>query len=365
MSTEMVSGTRARTYISIGGTQQNHGGVEVFMRRLVQLWPHTGLGSLVVAASDSAVFKAPQGVFAGVRRWWRSHRHNVRRIRQASRRAGGQVAHVWYHYGNALDVLSIALLSWLPGIRLIVTPHCSLMWRHLANPIGRWVTHRILRRADLLLVLSQEQVEFFSIEGAPRVARMRTLLPPFTSQRATFRERPHGSLVFVGRVSAEKGIRDMIELLKMLLAEGNDFSLDIFGEAEPAMTDFLNDVTQREPALAAAIRVHGRVPPQEVLAQLGCHRYLLYLSRVDAFPLAVLEAVTAGAVPVVYELPGTAEIIERWGGIMAAPADLPRLARTILEVDRATSPPPLRSEQAAEYYSTAHVARELRNILEN
>jgi len=365
MSTDIVSSVSMQTYISIGGTQQNHGGVEVFMRRVAQLWPHTGLGSVVVMPSDSAVFKAPQGVFAGLRRWWRSHRHNVRCIRQATASAQGRVTNVWYHYGNALDVLAIALLSLLPGIRLIVTPHCSLTWRHLANPCSRWVTRRILHRAQLLVVLSKEQLDFFSVEGAPPVARMRTLLPPSTALHPPFGERPKGSLIFVGRVSAEKGIRDMIELLKILVAAREGFSLEIFGEAEPPMKDFLRDVTQREPALAAAIRVHGRVPAEDVLAQLGRHRYLLYLSRVDAFPLAVLEAVIAGAMPVVYELPGTAEIIERWGGIMAAPTDLPALARAILDIECEASLPRLRSEQAAQYYSTADVARELRNILES
>lgn len=365
MTRDILNSDCRQTYIAIGGTQQNHGGVEMFMRRLAKLWSDSGLGSLAVSSSDSAIFKAPHGVIDGVRRWWRSHRRNVRHIRQAVQAAEGQVTHVWYHYGNALDLVAIALLSWMRGIRLVVTPHCSLTWRHLAHPVGRWITHRILRRTDLLVVLSQEQVDFFSVEGGPRVVRMRTLLPAFTAHRSSFGERPPGSLVFVGRVSAEKGIPDMIELLKMLRAQRDGFSLEIFGEAEPEMTVFLNDVMQREPALAAAIRVRGRIPPQDVLTQLGRNRYLVYLSRVDAFPLAVLEAVIAGAVPVVYELPGTAEIVERWGGIMAAPADLQTLACAILRTDSETSSPPLRSEQAAQYYSTTEVARELRIILES
>jgi len=365
MNSGVVSNHSTPGYIAIGGAQQNQGGIEVFMRRLAQLWPHTELGALAVLPADSAVFKASQGALAGLRLWWRRHRHNVRSIRQATRCAEGRVTNVWYHYGNALDVLAIALLSWLPGIRLIVTPHCSLTWRHLANPCSRWVTRRILQRAHLLLVLSQEQLEFFSVAGAPPVARMRTLLPPCASHRLAFRERPRGSLIFVGRVTAEKGIRDMVELLKLLIAERGGFSLEIFGEEDASMKSFLRDVTQREPALAAAIRVHGRVPAEDVLAQLGRHRYLLYLSRVDAFPLAVLEAVIAGAMPVVYELPGTAEIIEQWGGIMAAPTDLPALKRAILDIEREASPPRLRSEQAAQYYSTVDVARELRNILES
>lgn len=365
MRSAVASGDSSQSYIAIGGARHNQGGIEVFMRRLAQLWPHTGLGSLVVLPADSAVFKAPQGMVAGLRLWWQRHRHNIRCIRQATGSADGGVTNVWYHYGNALDVVAIALCSWLPGIRLIVTPHCSLTWRHLANPCSRWVTRRVLHRAHLLLVLSKEQFEFFSVAGAPPIARMRTLLPSCASQRLSFSERPRGSLIFAGRVTAEKGIRDMVELLKLLRAERQSFSLEIFGEQDPAMHDFLREVAQREPALAAAIRVHGRVSAEDVLAQLGRHRYLVYLSRVDAFPLAVLEAVIAGAMPVVYELPGTAEIIEQWGGIMAAPADLPALARAILGIERAASPPRLRSEQAAQYYGTAGVARELRNILES
>ena len=365
MSRGIASNDCRHGYIAIGGAQQNQGGVEVFMRRLAQLWPHTGLGSLTVLPADSAVFKAPQGAVAGLRLWWRRHRDNVRCIRQANRSAADRSTNVWYHYGNALDVLAIALLSRLPGIRLIVTPHCSLTWRHLANPVSRWVTRRILHRAQLLVVLSKEQLEFFCVEGAPPVARMRTLLPSCAPQPLSFRERRRGSLIFAGRVAAEKGIRDMIELLQLLMAERDGFSLEIFGEADQAMKDYLCEVAQREPALAAAIRVHGRVPADEVLTQLGRHRYLVYLSRVDAFPLAVLEAVIAGAMPVVYALPGTAEIIEQWGGIMAAPADLPALAHAILDIERQAGPPRLRSAQAAQYYSTADVACELRNILES
>ncbi|HEY6642723.1 glycosyltransferase family 4 protein [Povalibacter sp.] len=364
MSTRVAKPAARHSYVSIGGMQQSHGGVEVFMQRLAEMWPHTGLGAMIVLPANSAVCKTSQGLYAGLRRWWHTHLDNVRFIRQATRRAEGQVTSVWYHYGNALDLLSIALLSRLSGIRLIVTPHCSLTWRHLTHRCSRWVAHRILKRVHLLLALSREQVEFFSIRGAPPIARMRTLLPSSTAQRTPFRERPRGSLIFAGRVSPEKGIREMVDLLRILLAEREGFALEIFGEAEPEMHDFLREVAQRDPALAAAIRIHGRVSAQEVMTQLGRHRYLIYLSRVDAFPLAVLEAVIAGALPVVYELPGTAEIIARWGGIMGTPADLPTLARAILDTESETSPPRLKSGQAAQYYSTADVARQLRSILE-
>lgn len=351
-------------YFAIGGTQACPGGVEIFLQRLQWLWPLIGLGKLTMLPAQTAVLKAPGGVRRALQDWLRALVRSVCLVRAATRTDGGGVV-VWYHYGNGLDLLSLAVLSLVPGIRLIVTPHCSLTWRHLRGPVRRLAARWLMKRVERIFVLSEEQCEFYARWRPSGVARMRTLLPEVSDDAAPFHARQRGSLAFVGRVVREKGIVDVVELLRLLRADGGDFSLDVLGAVAPDMRDFFARVASEEPSLFAAIRLHGDVSSDRVLAQLGCSRYLIHLSRVDAFPLTVLEAILRGAVPVAYELPGTAEIIERWGGLLARPGEVRAIAQALRAMEAQTLCVSLRREAAVHYYSGNETARELRALLES
>ncbi len=349
---------KENTYLAVGGTDDCQGGVEVFMRRLAAVWPGTGFAALTILPANTAWKKNTTGGVVSAYRWAVALARTTSCVFRGALRGGTRVT-VWYHYSNAIDLIGVLWLSLLPGVRIFVTPHCSLTWQHLSNPTGRRVALRVLGRAARILVLSEEQKQFFGQSGAP-VTRIRTLIPPRSGTCLPFLERPAASFVFVGRVAREKGVPQMAEFMSHLCRVLPDTTLDLIGPVEPEMLEFLKGAIRREPALERVLRLWGAVSQDCVAAELGSHRYLLHLSKVDAFPLAVLEAVTAGAVPVVFGLPGTAEIVRRWGGISASAGDIGLLARSILELESARCVPPLRSAEAAEYYGAGEVARELR-----
>ncbi|MDB6106428.1 MAG: hypothetical protein JWO52_6427 [Gammaproteobacteria bacterium] len=346
------------TYLAVGGTDNCQGGVEVFMRRLAAVWPGTGFAALTVLPANTAWKKNATGGLVSAYRWAVALVRTTSCVCRGAFRGRTRVT-VWYHYSNAIDLVGVLWLSLLPGLRIFVTPHCSLTWQHLSSPFGRRVALRVLGRATRILVLSEEQREFFKHSGAP-VTLIRTLIPPRYGSCLAFLQRPAASFVFVGRVAREKGVPEMVEFISHLCRILPDTRLDLIGPVEPQMHEFIKEAVRREPALHEALRLWGAVSPDCVADELGSHRYLLHLSKVDAFPLAVLEAITAGAVPVVFGLPGTAEIVRRWGGISASAGDVGRLARSILEFESAGCVPLLRSAEAAEYYGSAEVAHELR-----
>jgi len=155
----------------------------------------------------------------------------------------------------------------------------------------------------------------------------------------------------------------MLELMRALRRLLPHSQLDIVGPVEPDMAALLEQVRARDPDLARAMNVRGAIPSELVPDELCRHRYLLHLSKVDAFPLAILEAIAAGTVPVVFALPGTAEIVSRWGGISAAAEQLEPLLRAIAELEASSSAPPIRSAEASAYYSAEEVSRELEEIM--
>lgn len=347
-----------RAYLAIGGTVDCQGGVEVFMARLRSLWPATGLADLVTLQANSAWAKTPLRLPGAIWRWVSTLVATTRLLR-AHARESRPVA-LWYHYSNGVDLLAVWWYSRLPGVHLYLTPHCGLMWRHLRSRTGRWLALRVARRATAILVLSQEQRQFFEAAGTD-VRQIRTLLAPSSAPVPPFEARPARSLVFAGRVSREKGAPEMIAVLQDLLGRAPDFVLDIYGPVDEDVARFVEDLP---PRLRSAIRMHGAVPAAQVREKLSRHRYLLHLSRVDAFPLAVLEAIVAGTYPVTLALPGTCEIIDAWGGIAATGNEAAQIAQSIWAIESAGRPPDLRSSEAASYYAPDAVALDLRNALE-
>lgn len=200
---------------------------------------------------------------------------------------------------------AVALLAALPlrqrtGARFALVTHGDIfdrpegMYDPRLAAFYRWVTPRAYRAADLVVALSPYMAAFASAGGARRVEVVpngvdgRELgLDGTTAMRLVAQEGPL-HLLYVGRLSVEKGVEHLIAACDLLSSRGVAYSLTLVG-AGPRL----------EPLrLAAAKRPEIRFLPARARAELGA----LYSSAdlvcipslSEALPGVALEALVAG-----------------------------------------------------------------------
>lgn len=220
---------------------------------------------------------------------------------------------VLVQYGNLFDLAAL-LYARRPSGRTVVVAHCGPTWRHQRTPLGRWLVRWLLNRADCTIALSREQETTLRELGVRVVKRSPTLIGPSLEAPPLPTSRPPYSMIFAGRVSREKGVDDAIRLAAALTAMKLEPLLSICGPVDPDYAEAFASRVQRARDQGARIDILGEVEPHLVPALLRQHAYLVYPSRQDAYPLALLEALASGCFPLAYDLPGTREIVEEFAG---------------------------------------------------
>ena len=141
------------------------------------------------------------------------------------------------------------------------------------------------------------------------------------------KEQPGGGVVFVGRLSGEKGVDVLIQA-----AAGVGMPLDIAGEGPNRSA--LEKMSRR---LGANVRFHGRLPRSKVLELIRSSSVLALPSRsYENQPLAVLEAFACGVPVVASDIGGIPELIQPGeDGFLVDPGDVGGFARVLAKlVDR-------------------------------
>ena len=160
-------------------------------------------------------------------------------------------------------------------------------------------------RANLTLVNSNwTGANVRRVHGIPTV----TLPPPVIADfpPVGWEERENG-FVCVGRISHEKEIDKMIDIVAALRASGCDAHLHIIG-ATGATGPFLRRIRAR-------VREHAwlfleeNLPREEVLHLIARHRYGIHGMLQEHFGMAVMEMVLGGCIPFVPNDGGQVEII--------------------------------------------------------
>jgi glycosyltransferase involved in cell wall biosynthesis len=323
--------------VLMGGSAWCRGGVEEFIVRLQRWWSPASLPIVRIIPTDTAISKHSRGTLFGALAWLRSLAAQLAALLKFPRRSRPLL---WLHYGNAVDLVSLFFIACVYGrSRIFVTMHCARPWSHLRSPRGRWLAGRVLRMAALVSVVSRDQQDLLREIGVTRVTRIPTLLGPAAADagesRAPLSARVPRSMLFAGRVSPEKGIREAIDLVRELsVREGQGWTLDVFGAVDAGVETMIAPAVEAARAAGATLRFHGWISAERLHTEIASRRYFVYLSVMDAYPLAVLESLAAGTLPLVYDIPGTDEIVQSWGGVKVAPGRSLELVPLLLQLER-------------------------------
>lgn len=136
-------------------------------------------------------------------------------------------------------------------------------------------------------------------------------------------------LLYVGRLEKKKGIDTAIRILQSL--PDKRITLDIVGVGEYA--DCLAALVKRL-NLTQRVRLHGRVEPDSLRDLYHRAHILLLLSQWESFGISIIEAMSAGVVPIVTGVGGIPDVVGKKAGfIVDYPVDERTVARLIMGLD--------------------------------
>lgn len=145
---------------------------------------------------------------------------------------------------------------------------------------------------------------------------------------------PTLAICYLGRVSDwDKGVFSLPGILRLVREAGVDARLEVAGDG-PDLAELRERFTAA--GLGGSVVCTGALGETEVERLLERSDVLLLPSRLEGFPLAPLEAMAGGAVPVVTDIPGSTERMIEDGvhGRLVSAGDLPGFADAITALAR-------------------------------
>lgn len=160
-------------------------------------------------------------------------------------------------------------------------------------------------------------------------------------------ERGAPALLFLGRLTAEKGVAVLLDAMARIVREEPEATLRIVGKG-PALPALRRRV--KELALGAAVRFEGQVPHERVRDYLGTSRTLIVPSIwSENSPLTIHESLGAGLPVIASRIGGIPDlVIEGETGFLFEPRNAEELADKVLHLLRLPEPERARIAAACE-----------------
>lgn len=294
----------------VGGTAAHRGGLESYCERAVAALGAHGEGYAVRGLPTDTAYLTPGRIPVMMGRLL------------TFVRARREIDLVWVQVSNLPEALYLVLAKLL-GIPAFVTPHYGANSRLQTTAWRRGLLQVLLRRAACIGTLFEGQHREISLpDGVPRLV-IGTFLPERAfadaGEAAPEAEAPL-RLIHAARFSAEKGSFLMVDLCARLVQAGVPVSGVLLGRADPATMAALHEKIAAQ-GLERHIALPGWLAEAETQAALAEADVLVHLSTIDSFPLIVLEAQAAGALPIVIPMAGGQYMVETYGGYVVEGSD--------------------------------------------
>jgi len=241
----------------------------------------------------------------------------------------------------------------------------------VATMAVRALVQRARIRAARLLICISDVFRDHLVEDY-RYPRERTLVIPNPVRLERFSglelDRPPGSpgrVLVLGRISARKGIEDVIAVAQRLREQSIDARIRVVGG--PSLwsdyTPLLEDLPPETGEFA------GRIPPADIPVALARADLLLQAAKYEPFGLTVGEALAAGVPVVATSETGAIGGIDRAVVAEVAPGDVPAMTRAIVEMlarlrEAPASLRALAHAEATRSFAPATVCRQISEALE-
>ncbi len=235
-------------------------------------------------------------------------------------------AHWWVPGGAATALASRR------GRPFVVTLHGTDVALSRKLPGGAWLMGAVLRRAAAVTAVSSALAES-AARALGRPAREIPLTPMPLAPAAAAPPGERGErrgVVFVGRLTRQKRVGDLLEALAILAQRGRRLELTVVGDGPERAA---LEVRAARADLAGTVTFTGAVPPEAVAGHLASKRLFVLPSVDEGLGLAVAEALVAGVPVVATRSGGIPDLLtEPEAGELVPPGDAAALADAISRV---------------------------------
>jgi glycosyltransferase involved in cell wall biosynthesis len=185
-----------------------------------------------------------------------------------------------------------------------------------------------IRHASLLVCISSVFRDHLVADYRFPIEKTVVIPNPVRIERFTVSDEGLGEparILVLGRVSARKGVEDVVALAKLLLQRGVNARVRVVG-GPSLWSDYRRLLDDLPEANAEFV---GRIAPPEIPAELARTDVLLQASKFEPFGLTVAEALAAGVPVVATSEVGAIEGVD--GSVLSAvaPGDVERMADAI------------------------------------
>jgi teichuronic acid biosynthesis glycosyltransferase TuaC len=234
------------------------------------------------------------------------------------------------------DAYGAMLVARDAGIPLVAGARGSDI--RVRDRISKHLTRRVIGAADQLLVVSEDLGRLALSDYGADPARVHAIangcdaatfhLADRAAARAQLRLDPATELVvYVGRLVAEKGLRELVGAMRDLVERRPGIELAMIG------TGPLHDELAAEAARQTSLRIHlpGAQPPDAVARWMTASNVFALPSYSEGYPNVLVEALACGRPIVATPVGGIPEIVDAGSGILVAPRDVDALARGLAQ----------------------------------
>jgi teichuronic acid biosynthesis glycosyltransferase TuaC len=206
------------------------------------------------------------------------------------------------------------------------------------DPISRRLTTPVVRQADRLLVVSADLGRLAASDYGADPARVRVIANGCDA--ATFHRRdrdeartrcaiaPDVELVlYVGRLVAEKGLRELVEAMRIVRLTHPRAELVLVGDG-PLRQEFAE--LAQDPAIR--LRLVGAQPADEVARWMAACNLLALPSYSEGHPNVLVEALACGRPVVSTPVGGVPEVVDESCAVLIPPRDAKALAGALASV---------------------------------
>ncbi|MGI4848517.1 MAG: glycosyltransferase family 4 protein [Janthinobacterium lividum] len=149
---------------------------------------------------------------------------------------------------------------------------------------------------------------------------------------------PVRTAIYFGRWSQNKGLDETLELFRQLVSVAPQWRLIIAGREYDHTVASLGELVAAK-GLAAHVQLVANPSQQELAGLIGSASYYVCLSRHEGFGLAAIEAMSAGLIPLLSDIPPFRHLIETSGyGLVLAngetAASVKRITAQHVETER-------------------------------
>lgn len=240
------------------------------------------------------------------------------------------IVHTHFIFPTTVGAL---LLKGLTGVPLVVTSHRGDVFdMPFVNKIIFGLTRFCINRADLLIAVSSEiksqirdnlDCKKTPIEVLDMGFRITQDIRPNQSQ-----EKIPNSIIFIGLSFERKGGFDLLEALTALKhVHKLTFSISFIGEFPEKAEQYVKDNR-----LEDVVSVLGRVSHEDIPATLAKHQIFALPSYSEGLPIAMLEAMSMGLVPIATPVGDIASVIGNEEGILIEPGNISALTDALLRL---------------------------------